>query len=122
MKIGEAARITGVSVRSLRYYEDEGLIVSGRCGNGFRDYCPATLERVRVIRSLLDAGLPVRLIREVMPYLGDASDADEVCPEFLREVHDYRDRVAARIEHLSATQAALDAYLSTARPRIRERA
>jgi len=44
MRIGEAARITGVSARSLRFYEQQGLIVPGRCANGYRDYCRSTLE------------------------------------------------------------------------------
>ncbi|MFW6693440.1 MerR family transcriptional regulator [Streptomyces sp. MAR4 CNX-425] len=117
MRIGEAARVSGVSARSLRHYEDEGLIVPGRFGNGFRDYCPSTIDRVRVVRSLLESGLPVRLIREVLPRLtGDAgAGAETGCTEFLREVEDYRDRLAARIAVLSDRQAALDAYLREAR-------
>ncbi|WP_438295999.1 MerR family transcriptional regulator [Streptomyces sp. HUAS TT7] len=111
MKIGEAARRSGVSPRALRYYEEEGLIESGRSSNGFRDYCPATIERVRVVRSLLDTGLSVRLVREVMPYLAQVSREGRVCPEFLAEVREYRDRLAARIAQLSATQSALDAFL-----------
>ena len=114
-----------MSARSLRYYEDEGLIVPGRCGNGYRDYCRSTVDRVRVIRSLLESGLPVRLIRDVLPHLSAAPDADAgasagagagaVCAEFLREVEDYRDRLAARIAGLSEQRAALDAYLREAR-------
>ncbi|PZF80305.1 MerR family transcriptional regulator [Jiangella anatolica] len=117
MKIGEASRVSGVSARSLRHYEDEGLIVPGRFGNGFRDYCQSTLDRVLVIRSLLESGLPVRLIREVLPGLADGSDAgaDVACTEFLHEVQSYRDRLALRIAVLSDQQAALDAYLQAAR-------
>ncbi|GAA2193410.1 MerR family transcriptional regulator [Micromonospora lupini] len=117
MKISEASRASGVSARSLRHYEDEGLIVSGRFSNGFRDYCQSTLDRVLVIRSLLESGLPVRLIREVLPRLTDGSDAgaDAACAEFLHEVQSYRDRLAARIAILSGQQAALDAYLREAR-------
>lgn len=119
MKIGEASRVSGVSARSLRYYEDEGLIVPGRCGNGYRDYCSSTLDRVRVIRSLLESGLPVRLIRDVLPHLTTGPDAGAGggagCAEFLREVRAYRDRIAVRIAGLSAQQAALDAYLREAR-------
>ncbi|MFC8420485.1 MerR family transcriptional regulator [Streptomyces sp. NPDC057236] len=117
MKIGEASRVSGVSARSLRHYEAEGLIVPGRSSNGFRDYCQSTVDRVLVIRSLLESGLPVRLIREVLPHLTDGSDtgADVVCVEFLHEVQSYRDRLAARIAVLSDQQAALDAYLREAR-------
>ncbi|MFC0596788.1 MerR family transcriptional regulator [Streptomyces palmae] len=117
MKIGEASRVSGVSARSLRHYEDEGLIVPGRFDNGFRDYCQSTIDRVLVIRSLLESGLPVRLIRDVLPQLtgGHDAGADAVCGEFLHEVESYRDRLAARIAHLSEQQAALDAYLRQAR-------
>ncbi|MEU6389139.1 MerR family transcriptional regulator [Streptomyces sp. NPDC046939] len=117
MRIGEASRVSGVSARSLRHYEDEGLIVPGRCGNGFRDYCQSTLDRVLAIRSLLESGLPVRLIREVLPGLTGGTEAatEMVCSEFLHEVQGYRDRIAARIAVLSDQQAALDAYLKEAR-------
>jgi DNA-binding transcriptional MerR regulator len=117
MKIGDASRLSGVSARSLRHYEDEGLIVPGRLSNGFRDYCRSTIDRVLVIRSLLESGLPVRLIREVLPSTADGPDAatDVAWEEFLHEVQSYRDRLAARIAALSDQQAALDAYLREAR-------
>ncbi|TDU89977.1 MerR family transcriptional regulator [Kribbella voronezhensis] len=107
MKIGAAAKASGVSARSLRYYEDEGLIVPGRFSNGYRDYCQSTIDRVAVIRSLLESGLPVRLVRELLPHLG----AGSVCSEFVDEVEQYRDRLARRVAVLTAQQAALDEYL-----------
>ncbi|MFF7550837.1 MerR family transcriptional regulator [Streptomyces canus] len=75
MKISDLSSVSGVSARSLRHYEDEGLIVPGRFNNGFRDYCQSTVDRVLVLRSLLEPGLPVRSIREVLPSLTDGSDA-----------------------------------------------
>lgn len=107
MRIGAAARVSGVSARSLRYYEDEGLIDPGRLSNGYRDYCQSTIDRVEVIRSLLESGLPVRLVRDLLPHLG----AGPVCTEFVEEVERYRDRLARRVAVLSARQAALDTYL-----------
>ncbi|MFJ2702003.1 MerR family transcriptional regulator [Streptomyces sp. NPDC087428] len=130
MRIGEASRASGVSARSLRHYEDEGLIVPGRFSNGFRDYCQSTVDQVLVIRSLLESGLPVRLIREALPGLTDGSGGSGrsgrsgggsdggtgvVHTEFLHEVQAHRDRLAARIAILSDQQAALDAYLREAR-------
>jgi DNA-binding transcriptional MerR regulator len=117
MQISKASEVSGVSARSLRHYEDEGLIVPGRCSNGFRDYCQSTINRVLVIRSLLESGLPVRLIREALPRLTDHSDAeaDVVGAEFLHEVQRYRDRLAARIAVLNDQQVALDTYLRKAR-------
>lgn len=101
----------------MRHYEDEGLIVPGRCGNGFRDYCQSTIDRVLTIRSLLESGLSVRLIRELLPRLTNEPDVDTdaVRAEFLHEVQSYRDRLAARISVLTDQQAALDTYLRQAR-------
>jgi DNA-binding transcriptional MerR regulator len=116
MRIGEASRLSGASVRALRHYEDEGLIAPGRHHNGYRDYCDFTLARVRRVRSLLDVGLPLRLVREVLPHLGDeGTPVTSVCDEFLDEVQRYRDGVAARISHLTSQQDTLDAYLRAAR-------
>ncbi len=113
MKIGEASRTSGVSVRSLRFYEDEGLIVPGRCNNGYRDYCRSTLDRVDVIRSLLESGLSVKLIREILPHLTGEPDvrADRLCAEFLAEVRRYRDRLDDRITALGAQRSALEEFL-----------
>lgn len=115
MRISEAAKVSGVSTRSLRYYEDEGLIVPGRCSYGYRDYCRSTIDRVLVIRSLLESGLPVRLIRDVPPHLTDGPGPGGLCADFLHEVQSYRDRLATRIADLRAQQSALDAYLRAAR-------
>jgi len=113
MQISEAARVSGVSARSLRHYEDEGLITPGRCSNGFRDYCRSTIDKVLVIRELVGSGLPVRLIKAVLPRLTDEPEA--VCAEFLAEVQEHRDRLTARIAVLTAQQEALDVYLREAR-------
>lgn len=116
MKISEASRISGASARSLRHYEDEGLIVPGRCNNGFRDYCQSTVDRILVVRSLLDYGLPIRLIKEVLSSYPEAKvNAADPSTEFLREVERYRDQLAARIARLRDRQTALDAYLFAAR-------
>ncbi|MFB4320181.1 MerR family transcriptional regulator [Actinomadura sp. 21ATH] len=114
MRIGEAAGVSGASARSLRHYEDEGLIVPGRAGNGYRDYCRSTIDRVIVIRSLLESGLPLRLIKELLPHLGTDGGAEVPCAEFLRDVRNHRDRLAARIDVLNAQRSALDAFLRKA--------
>jgi DNA-binding transcriptional MerR regulator len=114
MRIGEASRVSGASARSLRYYENEGLIVPGRFSNGYRDYCRSTIDRVLAVRALLESGLPVRLIRELLPHLVEGG-TEPVCAEFLREVQRYRDRLTAHIADLVNQRSALDAYLQAAR-------
>ncbi|MFZ3474957.1 MerR family transcriptional regulator [Streptomyces sp. 4.24] len=114
MMISEAARVSGVSARALRYYEEEGLIAPDRGHNGYRRYCRATIDRIRVVRFLVESGLPMRLIKEVMPHLPVDAVPEVVCPEFLADVRGYRDRLAERIAGLTAQQSALDAFLGAA--------
>nr|WP_243274589.1 MerR family transcriptional regulator [Streptomyces albus] len=65
--IGELARRTGTTTRLLRHYEKTGLLRSHRRANGYRSYDADAEETVRTIRALLAAGLPTRVIRQVLP-------------------------------------------------------
>lgn len=67
MRIGDLAAATGASARSLRYYEDQGLLGSSRSTGGQRHYPDTAVERVTLIQSLLAAGLSSGTIYEVLP-------------------------------------------------------
>lgn len=69
MRIGELAEATGVSARSLRYYEDQGLLLAHRTAAGHRRYTPGDVERVVAIQQLHAAGLCSRVIAELLPCL-----------------------------------------------------
>jgi DNA-binding transcriptional MerR regulator len=69
MRIGELAARSGASARLLRYYEEQELITPDRAPNGYRDYDERLVERVMQIRGLLDAGLPTRIIKLILPCL-----------------------------------------------------
>ena len=117
MRIGELSRRTGVSVRSLRYYEEERLIQPTRSGNGYRDYGDGAEELVQQIRGLIDAGLPTRLIREILPYLDGPTDLipQVPCTYMLEQVSRQREQLDRRIRCLTRNRNALDAYLRAAR-------
>lgn len=123
MRIGCVAQITGTSVRSLRHYEQERLITPGRHANGYRDFCAGTIDTILQVRSLLDAGLPVRLIREVLP---DSESGPVTAAasgnEFLSRVELYRHRLADRIDELTLQRTALDDYLRRTRTALARRA
>src|SRR5690349_8996754 len=65
MQVGELSSETGVSVRAIRYYEQEGLIHATRRDNGYRDFGAGTAERVRAIRDLLASGFTLDEIRSL---------------------------------------------------------
>lgn len=56
MRIGQLAARVGTSTRTLRYYEQQGLLSARRTANGYRDYTEVDLRLVREIRSLLAIG------------------------------------------------------------------
>jgi len=62
MRIGEIAARTGVSIRSLRYYDQLGLLTPARRENGYREYSPLAEEQVRTIQLYLNLGLSTEQI------------------------------------------------------------
>ncbi|MEV5598980.1 MerR family transcriptional regulator [Streptomyces sp. NPDC052496] len=67
LRIGELAARSGASARSLRYYEQQGLLRADRDANGYRRYGPEALETVGRIRELLATGLSTDAIRDLLP-------------------------------------------------------
>ncbi|XIE81224.1 MerR family transcriptional regulator [Streptomyces sp. SBR177] len=82
--IGELAERAGVSVKTVRYYSERGLLPeAGRTGGGHRRYGPGALERLRSIRALRALELPVTDVGRV---LDQGSAWEDVVTGRLREV------------------------------------
>jgi DNA-binding transcriptional MerR regulator len=69
MRIGELAELSNTPTRSLRYYEEQGLLTPRRLDNGYRDYEPHLIDRAIQIRGLIDSGVPSRVIALILPCL-----------------------------------------------------
>lgn len=65
-KIGEVAKQLGVTVRALRFYEEEGLITAQRTPKGTRYYSDEDIARFRGIIRLADSGVPLSLIKKLI--------------------------------------------------------
>jgi DNA-binding transcriptional MerR regulator len=101
MRIGDLSAVTGASARSLRYYEEQGLLSSTRTAGGQRIYPEVSVERVRLIQSLLAAGLNSVTIAEVLPCVSDASART---PWLAARLSDELARVESQIECLNRTR------------------
>lgn len=104
MRIGELAEASGVSVRSLRYYEGLGLIRSTRTSGGWRDFDDAMVERVVTIQHMLAAGLSGATIGELLPCL-DATPEERTGEMELR--------LAEEVERLLAKRRDIDREIDT---------
>jgi DNA-binding transcriptional MerR regulator len=108
MRIGELASRTGVSVRALRYYEEQDLLASERSASGQRLYADNAVDRVTLIQNLYAAGLPSRTIRELLPCV----DAEITTPGSQALLRAERDRIDQRIAELARTREQLNAVLA----------
>ncbi|MVO86690.1 MerR family transcriptional regulator [Streptomyces sp. p1417] len=117
MRIGELSERTGTSRRLLRYYEEQGLIVADRAANGYRDYDEFSVDRVVQIRGLLDAGLPTRIIKQILPCLDKprAIHFPDATPEMLATLERELDRMTHRAECLLRNRDAIAEYLDAVR-------
>jgi DNA-binding transcriptional MerR regulator len=70
MRISEISRRTGVSIRSLRYYEQKRLLCARRLENGYRDLDEEVIERVQTIQMYLGLGLTTEQIEEILQCAG----------------------------------------------------
>lgn len=63
LKIGALAKATGVSVRSIRHYDQHGLLASTRAENGYRAFPAVAITQVTQIQRLIAAGFSLTEIR-----------------------------------------------------------
>jgi DNA-binding transcriptional MerR regulator len=113
VRIGELAARTDASVRSLRYYETQGLLSSSRSAGGQRHYTDAEVERVRFIQRLYAAGLSSRTIAALLPCVDAPSEVNSDAA--LERMAQERDRLSEHIAELVRTRTALDGLMATAR-------
>ncbi len=67
MMIGQLAAKTGLSVRTLRFYADAGILpVAGRTASGYRDFGPQAVARARLVRTLRELGVGLDDIKRVL--------------------------------------------------------
>ena len=101
MLIGELAERAGTSARTLRYYEQHGLVEPQRDTNGYRRYDEVELRVVHEIRALLAVGFGLDDIRPFVACLRAGNATGHVCPDSvavlrrkLAEVETYLDQLA----------------------------
>ncbi|KAA0973090.1 heavy metal-responsive transcriptional regulator [Paeniglutamicibacter gangotriensis] len=103
MRIGETAAAAGMTAKTLRFYEDRGLLPAvGRAPNGYRDYAQETVSRLEFIRRGRTAGLTLAQIGDILS-VRDIGQAPCVHVRDLlaQQLHD----LDARIAELTALRA-----------------
>jgi DNA-binding transcriptional MerR regulator len=106
MHIGELAERTGLSTRTVRHYDDVGLLhPTGRTEGGFRIYSDDDLQRLLVIRRMKPLGYSLEQMAELLSILdglqsADGSERDRLQAELDAYVTDTEERRAKLARNL----------------------
>ncbi|EID54069.1 MerR family transcriptional regulator [Saccharomonospora xinjiangensis] len=108
MRIGEVSARTGLSLRTIRYYEEVGLVApSARSQGGFRLYTEPDVARLQLVRRMKPLGFQLDEMRELLDLLhpaprggGGTATLDE---GELRRLREFTERAERRCAELAAT-------------------
>jgi DNA-binding transcriptional MerR regulator len=76
-KIGEVAELLNTTPRTLRFYEEQGMLMPFRSSKGTRMYCENDIARLRVIQQLVMLDIPLRTIQNLAIARSESSSGDE---------------------------------------------
>ncbi len=112
LKIGDFAKLAGTNLRTLRYYEEIGLLEpASRSPGGFRFYRREDLDRLRMVGSLQRLGLELARIRELMDTRDRRLDRQEFLARVRRALDEQQALIAARIVELEEQRGGIQAAL-----------
>ncbi|WP_405139115.1 heavy metal-responsive transcriptional regulator [Nocardia sp. NBC_01388] len=113
MKIGELAAASGLTTKTIRFYEQEGLMPEpDRTPAGYRDYGPEHITRLQFIRRAQAAGLSLREARQILAVY---DRGERPCGHVQGVLEQRLDQIRAQIAELVTLEAHLESLLATAR-------
>lgn len=122
MQIGEAAERVGLSIRTIRHYEEVGLIVpSARSDGGFRLYTEPDLDRLAMVKRMKPLGFTLddmRALLAVLDVLDTATGADRTA--LLDRLALFHTAATARVTALRDQLATAEGFAGTLRDRLEQ--
>ncbi|MEY7973285.1 MerR family transcriptional regulator [Saccharomonospora xinjiangensis] len=108
MRIGEVSARTGLSLRTIRYYEEVGLVApSARSQGGFRLYTEPDVARLQLVRRMKPLGFQLDEMRELLDLLHPAQQGGDGTATLdegeLRRLREFTERAERRCAELAAT-------------------
>ena len=103
MNVGDAAERSGLPAKTIRYYEEIGLIQPARAGNGYRDYSGDDIHRLAFLRRARNLGFSIDDCRQLMALYQDRDRAS----------HDVREIAAAHVRAIEEKVRELQSMRAT---------
>ncbi|KPC85890.1 MerR family transcriptional regulator [Streptomyces sp. NRRL WC-3753] len=125
MQIGEVAARTELSLRTIRHYEETGLVIpSARSQGGFRLYTDNDVARLMVIRRMKPLGFTLDQMRDLLAATDRLDTGDNLDPAerevLLQRVREYEQSTAEQVEKLRVQLARAEDFAATLRARLPE--
>ncbi|MFH9229726.1 MerR family transcriptional regulator [Streptomyces lydicus] len=123
MQIGEVAARTELSLRTIRHYEETGLVIpSARSRGGFRLYTEADVARLMVIRRMKPLGFTLDQMRDLLAATDRLDTGEELSDEerdrALEQVRGFEQLAAERVADLREQLARAEEFAATLRDRL----
>lgn len=122
IQIGEVAERTGLSLRTIRYYEEVELVVpTQRSHGGFRLYSDGDVERLELIKHMKPLDFSLEEMRELLGILDKLAGTPEepALAELLERLVMFRSVAAARVEFLRGQLAIAESFADRLRRELR---
>ena len=107
MIVGEVAAATGLPAKTLRYYEEIGLVAPGRRGNGYREYSPRDVHKLKFLQRARSLGFSIEDCRALLSLYDDETresrDVKTIASQHLVTI----EQKIAELQSLHATLAHL---------------
>jgi len=114
MQIGQVAERTGLSLRTIRWYEEEGLVgPTTRTGGGFRLYSEQDVARLEVIKQMKPLGFSLEEMRQLLTLLDDLGSGGDDRAALLDRLRMFHEAATARVRALEAQLRVAEAFAAT---------
>jgi Cu(I)-responsive transcriptional regulator len=109
MNIGQAASRSGLPAKTIRYYEDIGLVTAARRANGYRDYDETLVHKLQFVQRARSLGFAIEDCRSLLSLYEDQNRASARVKDLAEERLADIDRKIAELKSMRATLARLTA-------------
>jgi DNA-binding transcriptional MerR regulator len=109
--ISELSATLGLTTRTLRYWEEVGIIESAERADGAaRGYNPYYVRRIKFIMKLKHLGLTIKEMQTLYSAYGDTKETDRMLPALIRTLSDHIETLDARVANLTALRTEIVEY------------
>lgn len=109
MNIGDVAEASGLPPKTIRYYEDIGLVRPARSENGYRDFSDRDAHMLAFLGRARSLGFSIEDCRTLLSLYEDRSRASADVRDLARQ---HMDRIARKIDELEAMRGTLDTLVT----------